>query len=103
MWLRAENDGSVLCVRVRPNAAKDAVEGLREDRLVIRLNAPAVEGKANKALIRFLSDRLDIAKSRIAIRTGEKGRAKVLVVTGLAPDEVRNRLGLADPPSEAHR
>ena len=44
-----------LKVRVIPNAKKTEFTGFREDELVLRLSAPAIEGKANKAATEFLS------------------------------------------------
>jgi uncharacterized protein len=98
MWIRQEGDLTILVCRVHPNARKDAVEGIREDGLAIRLNAPAVEGKANKALQRYLSDLLDIAKTRIEIRSGEKGRTKVLALRGITPEQVKEKISLTERP-----
>jgi hypothetical protein len=98
MWIRAEDEGTILVCRIIPGARKDAIEGLREDRLVIRLCAPPVEGKANKALLKYLSERLQVAKSKIVIKSGEKTRSKVLYIGGIGPDEVKERLGLTRLP-----
>ncbi|HNY65906.1 MAG TPA: DUF167 domain-containing protein [Deltaproteobacteria bacterium] len=96
MWIRGDKDGTVLVCRVHPNARKDAIEGVREDQLGIRLNAPPVEGKANKALQKFLSGILGIAKTKIEIRAGETGRIKVLALKGITPEEVREKLGVTE-------
>lgn len=98
MWIRAEDDGTILVCRVQPGARKDSIDGLREDQLVIRLCAPPVEGKANKALQKYLSNCLQVAKSKIAIKSGQKARTKVLYIGGIGPDEVRERLGLTQLP-----
>lgn len=98
MWIRAEDDGTILVCRIIPGARKDAVEGVRENQLVIRLCAPPVEGKANKALQRYLSERLQVAKSKIFIKSGEKARSKVLHIGGIGPDEVKERLQLTRLP-----
>lgn len=94
MWIRAEDDGTVIVCRIQPGARKDSIEGLREDQLVIRLCAPPVEGKANKSLQRFISEHLRVAKSKVVIKSGEKARTKVLYIEGIGPDEVKERLGL---------
>ena len=98
MWIRQEGDLTILVCRIHPNARKDAVEGLREDGLGIRLSAPPVEGKANKALQKYLSGLLGIAKSRIEIRSGEKGRTKVLSLSGITPEEVKEKLCITELP-----
>jgi uncharacterized protein len=96
MWIRQEGDLTILVCRIHPNARKDEVEGLREDGLGIRLNAPPVEGKANKALQKYLSGLLGIAKSKIEIRSGEKGRTKVLGLRGITPEEVKEKLCITE-------
>lgn len=56
--------------------------GLHGDALKIRIAAPAVDNKANAALIEFLSDVLDVPKSSLLIRHGATGRRKVVEVSG---------------------
>jgi uncharacterized protein (TIGR00251 family) len=84
----------VMQVRVVPNARVDAcVDGIEDSNTYrIRLRAPAVEGKANRALVAFLSDALGISKSAFRMVRGEKARIKVIEVVGLETDEIRRRL-----------
>lgn len=72
-----------LAVRVIPNARRTEFSGRREDELVLRLNAPAVEGKANKAAIEFIAKHLGISRSRVTIVSGEMSRHKVFDIAGL--------------------
>ena len=66
-----------LTVRVIPNARK--IKIVQEpDRLKVYIKAPAVDGKANRALLETLSDHLGIKKSQIKIIRGEKSRDKVI-------------------------
>ncbi len=70
-------------VKVIPNAKKNKVvesEGLFK----VYVNAPAVDGKANKALIAVLSEYFNIRKGSIKIVRGEKSREKVVEVNTLA-------------------
>ena len=77
-------------VQIQPGAARDGILGPVDDRLKIRLTAPPVEGRANKALIRLLAKRLRVAPSRISILRGQKSRRKELLIQGLSlPDAVR--------------
>jgi uncharacterized protein len=92
MWVNQKGDSTVLSCRVQPNSSKEGIGEIKNDALVIRLNAPAVEGKANDALIKFLSKRLGIAKSRISIIRGEKNRNKLVSVQGVSPEEIAERL-----------
>jgi uncharacterized protein (TIGR00251 family) len=78
-----------LTLHVQPNARKSQVAGLHGDALRIRIAAPAVDNRANAALIEFLSRALDVPKSAIALRHGETGRRKVLDISATAGLEKR--------------
>ena len=63
---------------VTPGGSRDALAGLAEDRLRIRLRAKAVEGRANAALTEFLAACLGLRPRQVAILSGEKSRKKTL-------------------------
>lgn len=69
-----------LLVRVQPGAKKSEIIGVRDGRLCVRLAAPAVENKANKALTVFIAKALGIRPSRVSLLSGETGRQKRLLV-----------------------
>jgi uncharacterized protein (TIGR00251 family) len=83
-WIRETSKGVLLPVRAMPRASKNEIQGLHGDALKVRLQAPPVEGKANQALIRFLSEALNIPRSQLSIASGETGRNKAVLITGLA-------------------
>jgi uncharacterized protein YggU (UPF0235/DUF167 family) len=56
------------------------------------LQAPAIEGKANTALRRFLAEKLSIPQRAIVLERGERSRDKVLRIDGLSEEEVRRRM-----------
>jgi len=62
-----------LSVRVQPRASKDEIAGALGGALKIRLCAPAIENRANEALVEFLSDLLKTPKSAVRIQSGEHG------------------------------
>ena len=66
-------------IRVIPRAKQNKVVA-EQDRLKVYLTAPAIEGRANEALIEILADYLKIRKSEIRIIRGEKSRDKVIEV-----------------------
>jgi uncharacterized protein (TIGR00251 family) len=85
-----------LPIRVQPGARSDALLGWTPDGrggevLKIRLRAPAVEGKANAALIEFLAQSLSLRRSQIAILRGEKSREKIAAVQGMTMEEIKRR------------
>ena len=70
-----------LSVRVVPNAKQDKLVEA-EGRVKVYLTAPAVEGKANKALIEFLSEHFNAKRSKIQIIKGKTSRDKVVEIGG---------------------
>jgi len=67
-------------IRVIPNAKQNKI--IKEaDRLKICLTAPPVDGKANKALIKFLADHFGVKKSSVKIVRGQKSRDKVVEIS----------------------
>ena len=93
LHLTEQADGVTLPVRAVPRAARNALDGVVEGALRVRLVAPPVEGAANKALIAFLAATLGVPKRDIAVVAGERGRHKLIRVAGLTAGEVRLRLG----------
>jgi uncharacterized protein len=79
-------------VHVIPNAKIDKVVGEHGDAIKIKLRAPAIEGKANTALRRFLAEKLSIPQRAIVLDRGERSRDKVLWIDGLSEKEVGCRL-----------
>ncbi|MDR3162622.1 MAG: DUF167 domain-containing protein [Helicobacteraceae bacterium] len=76
-----------LNVKVTPNAAKNELVRVVNGEWVIKLRAPALENKANAALIVFLAEILNIPKGEIIIKKGEKSRRKIIAL----PDRARIR------------
>ena len=91
-YLRPTDDGLRLAVQVQPKASHNEIAGPVGDRLKVRLTAPPVEGKANKALTKFLAKRLGVAGSKVTIVGGHKSRRKDLLITGLDKAEALTRL-----------
>lgn len=94
MTIREFDEGVTLTVRVVPRSRQNEIVGVEGDAIKIRLSAPAIEGRANDALVRFLAERLGVARSRIEIVRGESSRSKVVRVRGVSAEAVRARLGL---------
>jgi uncharacterized protein (TIGR00251 family) len=83
---------ATLHVHVVPNAKGDKVVGEHGDAIKIKLRAPAVEGKANEALIRFLAERLELPQRAIVLERGGASRYKVIQIANLSDEEVYGRL-----------
>lgn len=78
-WLRPGADGgSELTLHVQPGASKSELAGLHGDALKLRIQAPPVEGAANKAVIAFIAERLGLAKRDIKLLRGDSSRRKTV-------------------------
>lgn len=86
--------GVRLHLLIQARASRNELAGLHGDRLRIRLAAAPVDGAANEALIRFLAERLNVARSTISITAGLSGRRKTLLLQGVTADQARQRLGI---------
>ena len=80
-------------VRVQPGAKRDELAGLRDGRLVVRVTAPPVEGKANTAVCKLLAKITGIPPSRVEVVRGASSREKTIRLGGLEPGDAAARLG----------
>jgi uncharacterized protein len=83
---------AMLRVHVVPNAKIDGIVGEYGGAIKIKLRAPALEGKANAALIRFLAEQLRLPRHSIVLERGHKSRDKVIRLNGLTDEDVRTRM-----------
>ena len=91
-WYRRQPDGA-LCIRVhaQPGAKRTEVAGLHGEALKIRVAAPALEDRANAALIEFIAARLGVAKRDVSLASGARSREKRFVVRGDSVDPLALR------------
>lgn len=75
-------------VRVQPRARRDEIAGVMDGALKVRLCAPALENRANEALVEFLAAVLKRPKSAVRIRSGEQSRNKRVELFGVTREEV---------------
>jgi uncharacterized protein (TIGR00251 family) len=87
----SENAGAgtvSLQVRVQPRASRDEIAGVINGALKIRLQAPALENRANEALVEFLAHLLKTPKSAVRILGGERSRMKRIEIRGVTKQQV---------------
>ena len=58
----------------------------------LKLQAPAVEGKANATLVAFLAETLRVPKAAVGLKGGRRSRLKQVEVQGLEGAEACRRL-----------
>lgn len=85
-------DGVTFAVRVVPRAGRDALDGVADGALRLRLAAPPVDGAANKALVALLAAAFGVPKRDISIVRGTRGRLKRVSVQGVTAAESRRLL-----------
>ena len=93
-YCREHESGTIFKVHLTPRASRDAVGDLHGDAVKVFIKAPPVDNKANRALVKFLAEKLNVKTRDLEIVSGQTSRLKTLTVTGLKPGGVASRLGL---------
>jgi len=83
---------AVLRLRIVPNARRSEVVGVHGDAIKVKVQAPAMDGKANEALCDFLAEALAVPRRAVEIVAGQKSRDKLVAIADLETDEARRRL-----------
>ncbi|MEO8469928.1 MAG: DUF167 domain-containing protein [Chloroflexota bacterium] len=78
-------------VRVTPRAGRDAIEGVVDGRLRVRVAASPVDGAANAAVERLIAEELGMPPSSVRTIRGAAARLKVVAVTGLTRETIAGR------------
>lgn len=89
---REVEGGIVLSVRVQPNSSKNMVIGQYADQIKIAVTAAPEKGKANKAVIRILSNCLGLKNSDVQIISGEKSRDKIVFVRNITEENLNKSI-----------
>ena len=92
--IRETREGVTLAVRAQPGAKKTAITGVYGDgadaRLKIAVHAPPLEGRANQAIISFLSELFSVPRAHVELMSGELSRSKVFLVRGVTRQQAEN-------------
>lgn len=72
-----------MSVRVTPGARRSEVIDASGDRLRIRVAAPALEGRANAEVERFVAALFGVRRSAVSLVRGERSRDKTLRIAGI--------------------
>jgi uncharacterized protein (TIGR00251 family) len=82
-----------LAIRVTPRARRNEISGILNDGTVkIRLTSSSDENKSNEALLEFLSEILEVPRSRIEIVAGVTGRDKLVSILDVGAGTVHDRI-----------
>ena len=84
-------DGVRVTVRLTPGAGVDRIDDPADGTLRARVAARPVGGAANEALARLLAEALGLARTRVTIVRGQRGRLKVVRLAGVDAEALRSR------------
>lgn len=90
--ITVHEDAVAFAVRVVPRARRDEIQGIEGGALKVRVTAPPVGGKANRAVIEFLAERLGVGRSQIEIISGERSRRKVVKLSAVSESDLIRRM-----------
>jgi uncharacterized protein (TIGR00251 family) len=80
VFLKQTNNGVLVQIHIQPNAKKSEISGLHGESLKIRIHSPPVDGEANEALLKFLSQTIGTALHNITLLRGQKSRQKQVLI-----------------------
>jgi uncharacterized protein len=86
--IQERNGAVVVAVRIQPRGSRNEVAGEMNGALKIRLQAPAVENRANETLCEYLADLLKTPKSAVRILSGDRSRTKHLEIRGITKQQL---------------
>jgi uncharacterized protein (TIGR00251 family) len=83
---------AIINVKLIPRSSRNEIIGKENDGIKIKLTAPPVDGRANKALVQFLANKLGVPKQDIEIVSGERSRKKSIRINGISTEKVKGIL-----------
>jgi uncharacterized protein (TIGR00251 family) len=94
MAARGQKKEALLTIRVVPGSSTNKIIAAEGGALRVKLTAPAVEGRANQALIAFLAKRLRVPKGKVTIVSGPFSRIKRVKIEGVSETEAHGMLAV---------
>ena len=88
---------ALIRMRVTPRAVVERISIDGSDEIHVWVKAPAIEGRANRRLVEFLSSRLGVPKSRVTIVKGATARIKTIEVEGMESGRLLDELARSEP------
>ena len=79
-WYTQAHDIITLKTYIQPGAKHNAIMGLHNDALKIRLTTPAIEGRANSALLKYIAELFEVSRANITLKRGDTSRYKTIEI-----------------------
>lgn len=83
---------SILKIKVLPGSKRNEISGFWQDMLKIKVTAQPEDGKANRACINLISDKLNIPKNKISLIKGHKSREKQINIEGVSSSSIDSKI-----------
>ncbi|MEA3547849.1 MAG: DUF167 family protein [Thermodesulfobacteriota bacterium] len=93
-FLREEKGSLSLALHIQPRASKNRIVGLHGENLKLAVTAPPADGKANKAVVKFLADFFAIPKREVTIKSGLQSRKKRVLLSGISLAEAWEKIDI---------
>ena len=84
----ASVNGCIINCLATPRSSRNALVAWHDGRLKVALAAPPVDGEANKTLVKFMAEVLQVPKSTVTVASGATGRRKAIAVSNISAAEV---------------
>ncbi len=85
-------EGPVFRIRARPGGSRRCAGGEHQGALKVQTTVPPEKGKANSDILKIVARALGVRKSQVTLAAGARGRDKEVLVLGIDPDELQERL-----------
>ncbi len=69
----------LVTIRAKPGSSRDRV-GSANGSLMVAVTAPAVDGRANEAVVRVLAKALHLRTGLVRVKSGTRSRIKVIAI-----------------------
>ena len=90
-FFKKQNNSVFLTINLHPRSPKNSVE-INDFSFDVFIKEPPVKGKANQALVKYLSKILSIPSSSLAIVSGFKSKTKIVSITDYSPDIIFEKI-----------
>ncbi len=88
LFLQEVKEGVLVHIHVQPKSSRTKVSGIFGTSLKLQVQAPPVDGAANKACQKFLAKLIGLSKSDVMLKSGAKSREKVFLLKGVNLQDV---------------
>lgn len=92
LQLEPHPDGVILPVRAHAGARRNALKGIHAGALQVMVTQAPEKGKANKAIIELLADKLGLRKNQLELLSGETSSQKKFLVREIMPEDLNQRI-----------